>query len=737
MAPVSDSLFSWALRYAAKGWAVLPLHSFSGGRCSCGEKGCRSPAKHPRSEHGVDDASTDETTITEWWLKWPGANIGLAAGEPSGLWVLDVDRKAPKTEGAISGIRMLELLEEKSGRLPPTLEVATGGGGRHLFFKLPTDRKIKNRVSVKGPNGERTGLDARASGGYVVLPPSIHASGTEYRWAQKRVVAEAPDWLLDAIAPIQVERSKAPLYVATPPEDADRNARYAAGALQGACRRILEAPEGERHIVLIREASIIGGYVVAGHLAEDVAAEALAAAGKQAGKPSKEVERTVRDGLVLGRDTPRHAPPLPDRARDPRPDDKAPPPSDEDLGVDHTLSVRRRLHLTKPKVDKATGEYIPGYPLVDLHNAVTILEHDPCYAGRLRWDRFAGAPEIDLRPLIEPDVIGLRAQINDEYRVHFGKDLAHDAVRHVATLHGYDPLEEYLCGLRWDGTARIAGLLHHYFGSPDTALNERYSARWMIAAVARAFQPGCKVDTVLVLRGVQAAKKSTGLAALVPVREWFSDSDVDVQSKEGAIAIQGKWIVEIAELESFRGKAQTAIKAFLSREVDHFRSPYDRQAESHKRRTIFVASTNAETFLGDPTGSRRFWVVEATKVDVAMLTRDRDQLWAEAVHAYKAGEQWWLTPEEEEERKEASEVYQIQEPWEPVIGAWLVTPEASRLRPSGITTADVMQKALALDPARMTRNAEMDVANILRRMGMDRRRAMVGGVRAWRFFDPA
>jgi predicted P-loop ATPase len=466
----------------------------------------------------------------------------------------------------------------------------------------------------------------------------------------------------------------------------------------------------------------MGGYVVAGHLSEAEAFDGLVVAGKQAGKPSKEVERTVRDGLVLGRDTPRGAPPREDPG--PSPDLKATPPTDEDLGVDHTLQVRRQLHRAKKT----------GLPAVSLHNAITVLMEDPCYRGRLTWDAFIGRAEIDGRPLLDADVIELRRAINAEYGLNIGRDLGSDAVLHVASQSKHDPLRDYLDGLVWDGTERCTWLLARYFGASNDELSKSYSVKWMISAVARAMDPGCKVDTILVLRGVQSAKKSTGLEALVPVQDWFSDSDVDVQSKEGAISIQGKWVVEIAELESFRGKAQTAIKAFLSRRIDHFRAPYGRIAEDHPRRTVFVGSTNAETFLSDPTGSRRLWVVEAQHVDVLGLRRERDQLWAEAVIRYRRGETWWLSADEDLARGVSAEDYQIQEPWEPLILTWLQLPATKLMLASGITTTDAMRLALAIEPARMTRGAEMDVANILRKLGLKRRRLRgSGSVREYRY----
>lgn len=392
--------------------------------------------------------------------------------------------------------------------------------------------------------------------------------------------------------------------------------------------------------------------------------------------------------------------------------------------TDETLSLLdATLHKTKFKLPKS-----------DIHNAVAILSGDPLFVGRLAWNTFTDRPELDGHSLADADVTALRVEVDQRYLVHFGKDLAFDAAHHVAGRVRYNPLQDYLNGLQWDGKPRIQAMLTAYFGAPSSPLMERYGARWAISAVARAFEPGCKVDTVLVLRGEQGSRKSSGLAALVPEADWFSDDLIDVQSKEGAISLLGKWIVEIAELESFRGKAQTAIKAFLSRATDHYRPVHGRATIDQPRQAVLVASTNAATFLLDATGSRRFWIVETGAIDTDAIRRDRDQLWAEAVHAYRSGEQWYLTREEEAERRDVNESYQVVDPWEPVILNWLDTPEARTTAAGhGVTTTDVMRLALGFDAPRMTRQGEMAVADILRKAGFERVKVMVNAVRAWRF----
>lgn len=179
----NNQLLEAALSFAAKGWRVIPLHTFADGMCTCESKTCTSPAKHPLTYSGVHDATTDEATIERWWTEADIANVGIATG--NGLLVLDIDAKH-------SGLESLAQLEGEHGSLPATPTVSTGGGGRHYYFQLPNGMTVGNRA------GLADGIDIRGDNGYVVAPPSLHASGSRYQWTIPPDVplAEPPPWLL-------------------------------------------------------------------------------------------------------------------------------------------------------------------------------------------------------------------------------------------------------------------------------------------------------------------------------------------------------------------------------------------------------------------------------------------------------------------------------------------------------------------------------------------------------------
>jgi len=158
-----------ALAYISIGLPIFPVHCpLVGGGCSCRDISCESIGKHPATRHGFKDATTNRTSIEEWWTRWPSANIGMPTGSTSGVIVLDTDFRS-------GGRESLEALEKKIGVLPPTL-VSITGNGLHYFFKC-SGLQFKSGAGVLGP-----GLDIRAEGGFVVVPPSLHKSGKRYQW---------------------------------------------------------------------------------------------------------------------------------------------------------------------------------------------------------------------------------------------------------------------------------------------------------------------------------------------------------------------------------------------------------------------------------------------------------------------------------------------------------------------------------------------------------------------------
>lgn len=188
-----------ATEYAGRGWHVFPTYGIVNGRCECGTA-CGSPGKHPRTPHGLKDATDNQEIIEEWWKRWPNANIGVVTGKVSGIYVLDLDNKRsvtlPNGEMVPEGVHSIREQELAIGPLPDTLTSLTGSGGTHLVFRYPTTDMLgqqertgpgqsRESVSLGNRAGILASVDIRGDGGYIVAPPSLHQSGNRYRWVEK------------------------------------------------------------------------------------------------------------------------------------------------------------------------------------------------------------------------------------------------------------------------------------------------------------------------------------------------------------------------------------------------------------------------------------------------------------------------------------------------------------------------------------------------------------------------
>jgi hypothetical protein len=262
----------------------------------------------------------------------------------------------------------------------------------------------------------------------------------------------------------------------------------------------------------------------------------------------------------------------------------------------------------------------------------------------------------------------LRILIHETFGFLPSKDIYEDVLAVAARENSCHPIREYLDTLKWDHCERLKTWLCYYLGAEHSSYVETIGRAFFVVLVARIFKPGCKQDYMLILEGPQGAFKS--LACETIAGEFFSDHLPDLrEGKDVSQHLQGKWLIEVAELSALSRAEAAHMKAFITRRVECYRQSYGRREVIQPRQCIFIGTTNDEYYLKDPTGGRRFWPVKIGSIDLEALAADRDQLFAEAVHLFKAGARWW--PDKEFEARYIApeqEARYATDPWlEPII----------------------------------------------------------------------
>jgi predicted P-loop ATPase len=318
-------------------------------------------------------------------------------------------------------------------------------------------------------------------------------------------------------------------------------------------------------------------------------------------------------------------------------------------------------------------------------NAITMLKTTPCWKGVLGFNeltmlpvKLAPAPwenqQTGTTPWTDHDDTKLAEWFERHGLFIDSSKRSGEAAQAVARERSFHPVRDYLESQKWDSTKRLDTWLPTYLGTPNNEFTLAAGRCWLLAAVARIYRPGCKVDHVLTLEGEQGRLKSTALNVLAG-DEFFLDDFSGFDNKDERLKMHGAWIIELAELKSIRHAEVDKVKSFLTSKDDVFRAPYDRRPQHHLRMCIFAASTNASTPFTDESGNRRFWPVRCKKIEIEKLREHRDQLWAEAVARFKDGEKWWFDSPELDKlaAEEQRERYQPGQ-WDAAIEKWLEEP---------------------------------------------------------------
>ncbi len=388
-----------------------------------------------------------------------------------------------------------------------------------------------------------------------------------------------------------------------------------------------------------------------------------------------------------------------------------------------------------------------GAPMPVLANALLALREDSALNQLFTYDEMqrvailsAPVPGIILqhgeqfqpRPVTDIDVSQLQERLQLSGLARIGKDTTHQAVDARAAERGFHPVRNYLKELSWDGVCRISEWLHTYLGVENNEYSKNIGSMFLISMVARIFQPGCKVDYMLVLEGPQGHKKSSAVRTLAG--EWFSDALPDIRAgKDVSAHLNGRWLIEVAEMSALDKAEAAALKAFITRTTERYRPSYGRKEVIEPRQCCFVGTTNKAAYLRDETGGRRFWPVRVGSIDIPGLAGVRGQLFAEAVERYNEGKAWW--PDAAFERNyiapEQDARYES-DAWEDTIATWANTLQDSPTLAPRCTVLQVAKSALEFQSQKLGTSDQRRIAAALERLGWCQGKRTGAG----RWFEP-
>lgn len=316
--------------------------------------------------------------------------------------------------------------------------------------------------------------------------------------------------------------------------------------------------------------------------------------------------------------------------------------------VSHLISLymNDRINAEANKLNLDLSER--GTVICSIQNFYTVLENDEKFKNRIIFNEFKSSVEYiesdgTKRPWKDADDAEAKRYIERTYHIN-STEKYNDAMRILISKHSYHPLREYVDSLKWDGVSRLEEFLKNWAKCINNEYTREASRLLFAGGIARLYSPGCKQEDIITLIGAQGCGKTT-LTQWLALDMAYYDDIVEINGIETMQKIQGIWLCELAEMEALkRVKDQETLKAFISRQNDRFRMPYDRTVSDNPRQTFFVATSNTQFFLRDKSGGRRFYPI-ICHCNADFLYRNEEfvkeeirQCWAEARIKYLSGE---------------------------------------------------------------------------------------------------
>jgi predicted P-loop ATPase len=706
---------------------------------------------------------TTRNEIAQHLISGKADGFGIKLGIPSGgICAIDID-------GTAARAKLHEIIGKDA--MPFTVEFASGKIDRSQYlFTIPPELwdTLKTK-SVKFPNGEgcQEEIGFFWNGRQSVLPPSAHPETKGYFWVhspQETEIKSIPDRLLEywlnlielpfkaeKTIPIQLDIPSHSLTI--PIERLLSTAhRTALNGVSMGGRNSTGASLARDLIGIANLGSIECDYRGKNHTlkiegdAEDIfysycdccnpplsKSEAnriwVSAQSTNDGQPAIRDPQMLRNcarsylkdmlpkrGRPVGSGKPNRVNDEPISGRVSRPDS-----NHKDY---QAIGRRSGINLSDKGIDK---NGIPNSKLLKLK-----LDLFDLFGERLQFNEMSREIELDHQPI---DLNLAKDFVSTALEYDSSTENCIIALNAIATKFKYHPVREYLESLRGKGTDLdlIANFPKHYFGNSDP-LQNRLFFRKLVATVARAMKPGTKDDSLLVLQGKQGAGKSTALKALAG-DDWFNDDLRSLDDKDEIAKLSRFWLLELAEVDYLFGKKEVELfKRFLSCTEDTFRPPYGRANILVKRACGLFATTNKSEFLTDPTGDRRYWVVEVREdIDIEAIRRDRDLIWATALAAYEHGHIHYLDAIEQTHHRTANTEWRDEDPWLDTILPNLrsVTHYSGSIE--YVNIQEIMDKILNIPTERQDKRQRNRIAATLRGLGYENKtiRTEEGFAKVW------
>ncbi|KKL64851.1 hypothetical protein LCGC14_2160840, partial [marine sediment metagenome] len=366
-------------------------------------------------------------------------------------------------------------------------------------------------------------------------------------------------------------------------------------------------------------------------------------------------------------------------------------------------------------------------PHNNINNALLILNNAPDFADSTWFDEFfqrvfTSWGKTAPHEWGDADEIGITKLIQEKFGIAQMKpQTVYQAMVCITQESRRNAPRDWMESLVWDGMERLHRFLNLAFGAEHSEYHSAAGRNFILGIVARTFSPGCKLDTMPVFEGPQGGLKSTALEAIAS-KEWFAETSESPDKKDFFLTLPGKLIVEISELDSFRKAEVTTIKKMLSCHTDRYRLPYSRTAQDFPRRSVFAGTTNHSDWQPDETGARRFWPVKCGEIDLEYIRNNREQLFAEALAKFRAGEKWWLMPEEA--TRERQEQSRLTDSWEESVAGYV----EKSFRFAGVSTREILCEAIKIDEANHSRAEQMRVAKIMHVLGWEKCQSRISGI---------